>query len=95
MCKVQSLSTDYYTILVYLNSGSNNIFLFTGPINVSFVQDDEGEDPMLEKYKDFLFAPDELPVHIATPKVNPLGLKGTVSRKITGVKSGINRSLFF
>jgi hypothetical protein len=24
---------------------------------------------MMEKYKDFLFAPDELPVYVAAPKV--------------------------
>ena len=26
-------------------------------------------DPTLSKYKDFLFAPDDLPVQVATPKV--------------------------
>ena len=29
----------------------------------------EEEDPNLEKYKEFLFAPDDLPVYVAAPKV--------------------------
>jgi hypothetical protein len=34
-------------------------------------EEEEEEDPLLEQYKDFLFAPDELPVYVAAPKVHP------------------------
>jgi hypothetical protein len=36
---------------------------------------------MMEKYKDFLFAPDELPVYVAAPKV--------METKITGCRKEI------
>ena len=31
---------------------------------------EENDDPNLDKYKDFLFAPDDLPVYAAYPKVS-------------------------
>ena len=34
----------------------------------------EKDDPMLEKYKDFLFAPDETPIAVAKPKDNFFGI---------------------
>jgi len=34
----------------------------------------EKDDPMLEKYKDFLFAPDETPIAVARPKDNFFGI---------------------
>jgi len=35
---------------------------------------DEEVDPMMEKYQDFLFAPDEIPLNIANPKDNFFGI---------------------
>lgn len=37
-------------------------------------QEEEERDPMLEKYRDFLFAPDEIPVSVARPKDNFFGI---------------------
>jgi len=34
----------------------------------------DGVDPIMEKYKDFLFAPDEIPLNIANPKDNFFGI---------------------
>jgi len=36
--------------------------------------DKEKDDPMLDKYKDFLFAPDETPIAVAKPKDNFFGI---------------------
>jgi len=35
---------------------------------------EETLDPMIEKYKDFLFAPDEIPINVAKPKDNFFGI---------------------
>ena len=35
---------------------------------------EEEEDPMMEKYKDFLFAPDDLPGYVTKPKDNFFGI---------------------
>ena len=37
-------------------------------------EEKEKNDPMLEKYKDFLFAPDETPIAVAKPKDNFFGI---------------------
>ena len=48
---------------------TNSVFYF----NVFLcAKDDEEIDPMLEQYKDFLFAPDELPVYVAAPKASQM-----------------------
>ena len=36
--------------------------------------EEEEEDPFMEKYKDFLFAPDEIPMYVARPKENFFGI---------------------
>ena len=38
------------------------------------IQEQEEEDPFMEKYKEFLFAPDEIPLYLATPKENLFGI---------------------
>ena len=35
---------------------------------------DEEEDPFMDRYKDFLFAPDEIPMYVARPKENFFGI---------------------
>ena len=42
-------------------------------------KDDEEIDPMLEQYKDFLFAPDELPVYVAAPKASQMSNQCTIA----------------
>ena len=32
-------------------------------------EDERTDDPNLDKYREFLFAPDDLPVYVANPKV--------------------------
>ena len=36
--------------------------------------DQDDDDPFMEKYKDFLFAPDEIPLYVARPKENFFGI---------------------
>jgi len=66
---------------------------------------EENDDPNLDKYKDFLFAPDDLPVYAAYPKENLFGIgyrgldrpgmpAGGMSTQGFNVKSGVSRKKF-